>query len=147
MAINPEKVVVGGLAAGLVMNVIDFAIDGYLLADRMKGEMDKLNPALMQGMTSGTTTAGFVGINLLMGIVLVFVYAAIRPRFGAGVGTAVKAGLIMWVIGAGVWAYTSVMGLFSWGFYSIRRRLPAHQHAGQRLCRCPAVQRGVTVVA
>jgi hypothetical protein len=30
----------------------------------------------------------------------VYLYAAIRPRFGAGPGTAVHAGLIVWIIAA-----------------------------------------------
>jgi hypothetical protein len=40
----------------------------------------------------------FVLLDFIYGIVLVYLYAAIRPRFGAGPGTAVHAGLIMWVI-------------------------------------------------
>ena len=34
------------------------------------------------------------------GIVLIWIYAAIRPRFGAGVKTAILAGLAVWVIGS-----------------------------------------------
>jgi len=32
--------------------------------------------------------------------VLIWVYAAIRPRFGAGVGTAIIAGVAVWVVGS-----------------------------------------------
>ena len=34
------------------------------------------------------------------GIVAVWIYAAIRPRFGAGPRTAIYAGLAVWVVGA-----------------------------------------------
>jgi hypothetical protein len=39
-------------------------------------------------------------LGLLGGIVLIWIYAAIRPRFGAGVGTAVIAGVAVWVVGS-----------------------------------------------
>ena len=42
----------------------------------------------------------FVLLDFIYGIVLVYLYAAIRPRFGAGPGTAVHAGLIAWIIAA-----------------------------------------------
>jgi hypothetical protein len=38
-------------------------------------------------------------LGLVCGIALIWIYAAIRPRFGAGVTTAVYAGLAVWVIG------------------------------------------------
>jgi hypothetical protein len=42
----------------------------------------------------------FNALGLIGGIVLIWLYAAIRPRFGAGAGTAVIAGLAVWVIGS-----------------------------------------------
>jgi hypothetical protein len=48
------------------------------------------------------TTKQLIGYNLLglaCGIALIWIYAAIRPRFGAGVKTAVYAGLAVWFIG------------------------------------------------
>ena len=40
----------------------------------------------------------FVFLDFLYGIWLVWLYAAIRPRFGAGPRTAVIAGVAMWVL-------------------------------------------------
>jgi hypothetical protein len=37
-------------------------------------------------------------LDFLYGISLVYLYAAIRPRYGPGPKTAIWAGLIMWVI-------------------------------------------------
>jgi len=37
-------------------------------------------------------------VALLYGIALIWIYAAIRPRFGPGPKTAVIAGLTMWVV-------------------------------------------------
>jgi hypothetical protein len=42
----------------------------------------------------------FVILDFIYGIVLVYLYAAIRPRFGAGPSTAVQAGILMWLIAA-----------------------------------------------
>jgi hypothetical protein len=40
----------------------------------------------------------FVILDFIYGIALVQLYAAIRPRFGAGPGIAVKAGIFVWVL-------------------------------------------------
>ena len=64
-------------------------------------------------------------LGLACGIVLIWVYAAIRPRFGAGAKTAVLAGLAVWVVG-GLVPNLSFMwfgGLFS-------RHLTAYTTAG-----------------
>jgi hypothetical protein len=47
----------------------------------------------------GQQIAGFVIMTFILGIVLVWVYAAIRPRFGAGVKTAIIAGVVTWLLG------------------------------------------------
>ena len=44
----------------------------------------------------GSAIGGFVFFAFLLGIVTVWLYAAIRPRFGAGAKTAVIAGLFVW---------------------------------------------------
>ena len=119
MAINTGKVVTGGLAAGLVMNVCDFVSNTYLMAPAFKADMDALNPALMTNMESAGTMmmVKFVVLDFIFGLLLVWTYAAIRPRFGAGVGTAVKAGLLIWLVSGLTWYFTVVMGLFSMGFF------------------------------
>ena len=40
----------------------------------------------------------FILLDFVYGIALVQLYAAIRPRFGPGPGTAVKAGIFVWVL-------------------------------------------------
>jgi hypothetical protein len=56
----------------------------------------------------GTTEAGsdiaiYVIGTFVLGIVLVWLYAAMRPRFGAGVKTAVTAGFVGWLLVYGMW--------------------------------------------
>jgi hypothetical protein len=96
MAINYGRVLIGGLAAGFVMNVVDSVVNGFLLASRWNAESTLLNKRLL---TAGTTSmAGWITVDFLMGIFIVWLYAAVRPRYGPGAGTAIKAGLAAWFI-------------------------------------------------
>ena len=92
--INLQKVVAGGLVAGVVLNVFDFLVYGVWLKNDMNAAMAALNkPAITTNMI-----LWFVFLDFLYGIWLVWLYAAIRPRFGAGPRTAVTAGVAMWVL-------------------------------------------------
>ena len=113
MAMNTGKVVVGGLVAGLVMNVIDYVTNTYVLATQMKAEMDKLNPSLMTNMEGSNTMITWIVLDFVLGILLVWTYAAIRPRFGAGPKTAVYAGLLFWLVGGVLWASLAAAGFWS----------------------------------
>ena len=90
--INMRKVIIGGLVAGVLLNVVDMVLFGIVLKDQMAAAMAAVNrPA-----PSNAQIPWFVFLDFVCGIFLVWLYAAIRPRFGAGPGTAVKAGLIGW---------------------------------------------------
>src|SRR5262245_7813482 len=90
--INMQKVIIGGLVAGVVLNVIDTVVFGVVLKDQMAAAMAALNKPAM----TNAQIPWFVFLDFVCGVFLVWLYAAIRPRFGAGPGTAVKAGLIAW---------------------------------------------------
>jgi hypothetical protein len=110
--LNASRVVVGGLAAGLVMNIIDALTNGVLLGARWKVETDALNPGLMA--KAGTGTLGWVIVDFILGILTVWVYAAIRPRFGPGPRTAVTAALVIWLAAHVAYASYAFMGYYSW---------------------------------
>lgn len=110
--INGSRVLVGGLAAGLVMNVIDAVTNGMLLGAQWQREVVALNPDLMR-LAAATSTTGWIIVDFLLGLLLVWLYAAIRPRFGAGPLTAVLAALVVWLIAHAVYASYVFMGLFS----------------------------------
>ena len=99
------------------MNVCDYVTNTFLFADATKAQLDALNPSLMSNMTGGSTIAGFVIGDFVFGILLVLLYALIRPRFGAGGGTAIRAALFMWAVSSLTWAYTTIMGLFTLHFF------------------------------
>jgi len=92
--INLKGVIIGGLVAGVVLNIVDFILFGVVLKDQMAAMMQAMGKPPM----ATSTMIWYTFLDFLYGIFLVWLYAAVRPRFGAGAGTAVKAGLISWVI-------------------------------------------------
>src|SRR5687767_4192409 len=99
MAINTSKVLVGGLAAGVVANILGFVGFGMLLAPRMEAEAAAVAPVLAgRGMSSSALAMNVIA-QFVVGILLVWLYAAIRPRFGPGMKTAVYAALVVWLCG------------------------------------------------
>ena len=108
--INVGRVVMGGLLAGLIVNVSEFILNGVVFAKEMEDAMKALNrPAMDNSMIVWFTVFGFA-----LGIVTVWLYAAIRPRFGPGQKTAAFAALVVWVL-AYLYpsAFIGVMQLFS----------------------------------
>ena len=93
MAINTGKVVAGGLLAGLVFNVGDFLNGMLVVGEDFKANATRLglDPAAAE---SPAGIATWVIIDFLMGILVVWTYAAIRPRFGPGAKTAIIAALV-----------------------------------------------------
>ncbi len=111
--INVGRVLLGGLLAGLIMNIGEYLFNGVLMAETMKEEFRRLN---LPPEPSGRTIAFWVALTFILGIAIVYLYALIRPRLGAGVKTAICAGLIAWffvVLYVGL--SFSAMGLFSTG--------------------------------
>ena len=92
--INIGRVVLGGLLAGLVINVGEYVFNTFLFAEQNRDMLAKLGlPDVNLHMILSLVLLMFV-----LGLVIVWLYAAIRPRFGAGVKTAIYAGLAVWVL-------------------------------------------------
>src|SRR5262245_33545982 len=93
--INVGRVILGSLVAGLVINIFEFVLNTYVWADKANASLTKLGltPPGSQQIT------WFVIIGFLFGILLVFTYAAMRPRFGASAKTALIAGGTLWLAG------------------------------------------------
>ena len=94
--INMGRVILGGLVAGIVIDIFEGVLNGVVLADQWTAYMSSLGkPAAF----SVNQLIGFNLIGLLYGILTVRLYAAIRPRFGPGSRTALRAGIAIWLIG------------------------------------------------
>ena len=110
MAINTQKVLIGGFAAGFVSNT-------YILGARMKAESDAFKPGLADQMMSGSSVAGYVVMDLVLGILLVWTYAAIRPRFGPGMKTAAYPAVLFWLLAGILTSGYMHMGMMSAGLW------------------------------
>ena len=117
MAINTNKVLIGGLAAGVVMNVIDFVVYKFILGARMTAESEAFKPGMSAAMMTTSAMVSNIVMDLVLGILLVWTYAAIRPRFGPGVKTAVYAAVLFWIL-AGIFLSGYLhMGMMSTGLW------------------------------
>jgi hypothetical protein len=116
---NRQKLVVGGLAAGLVLNIIDFLSNGVIFAARMQADANAFKAGLgdQMGAMGGGEIAVYVFFDFVIGFLLVWTYAAIRPRFGPGPRTAVYAGLVFFVIGLITTYGYKQMGVMSTGLW------------------------------
>jgi len=107
--INVARMLLGGLLAGLVFNVGEFVLNHVVLKEQWAAVMAK---AGMEAFAAWQI-AGYIVLTFLFGIVLIWIYAAMRPRFGPGPKTAVIAGLTMWAVGwLLVGASFAIAGLF-----------------------------------
>lgn len=115
--INTAKVVAGGLLAGVVYNAIDFVINGMLLMNDFAANASRLGLA-PETQTAPKVAATWIAIDFILGILVVFIYAAIRPRFGPGVKTAAIAGFTLWIVGASLVLGFAMSGMFTMAIWT-----------------------------
>jgi len=107
--INWARVILGGIVAGVIIDISEGVLNGVVLmqdwADAMKA-LGKPEAGPMQ-------IAWFNVYGLVLGLTAIWLYAAIRPRYGAGPKTAVCAGLAMWFIAYALGSAAGmIMGIF-----------------------------------
>jgi hypothetical protein len=112
MGINIPRVLVGGIVAGLVIDISESILNSVVLGAEMNAAIARMNltPAGNQVMVL------FLVLGLLLGIATIWLYAAIRPRYGAGPKTALCAGAAVWFFG---YLYPSI-GMLGMGMFSTR---------------------------
>lgn len=91
--INWGRVILGGFVAGIIVNVSEGILHTVVLKTQNEEFMKSLGKAMPQGTS---TLIVWLVWGFLFGIAAVWLYAAIRTRYGAGAGTAVKAGIAAW---------------------------------------------------
>jgi hypothetical protein len=105
--INTGRVVVAGLAAGVILNIGDALSGALLMHDEMQSMVTRLN--LDPAVLTPAGAAPWIIVDFLYGILIVFAYAAIRARFGPGPKTAVVAG----------WMLFAAITVVLYGFYTM----------------------------
>jgi len=92
---NWKRVFLGGLLAGVVIIVLGFASYFIYLGEAWESTMEQL------GYPMDETAWMYISSIItcfIVGIIAVWLYAAIRPRFGAGAKTAVITGFVFWIL-------------------------------------------------
>jgi hypothetical protein len=111
--INWTRVLLGGLIAGVVGNVLQFAVWMPLVGRSLSATLQTLGYPMQESVGA---TVLMVVLGFLVGILAIWLYAAIRPRYGAGPGTAALAG-----VAAGL--FVGVFPDIAWGMFL--RLIPA----------------------
>ena len=87
---NIPKLIFGGLAAGLLINAVEYLVHRVLLIDN-----GRPHRAL------GNTWKGWKSIipsNFLVGIIGIWIYAKFLPNYGPGYKTVLRSALTIWVV-------------------------------------------------
>jgi len=92
---NIGRLIFGGLIAAIVYFIGDGVVHGALLKDHWASVLGAIHVDSEKALH---TPAIFGIYDLIKGFAAVWIYAAIRPRFGAGAGTAAIAGVITWLV-------------------------------------------------
>ncbi len=96
--INSSRLLMGGIVAAIVLFIVSGIVNGAILGSAWQAwlqAMGSLNHA-------PSATAGIViwaVVSLVFGLTGIWIYAGIRPRYGAGWKTAMLAGLLLWLTG------------------------------------------------
>ena len=103
-------VVAGGLLAGAIWQIVSFVWVTFVLAEELEAILRRFNASALppQSFLVHLTTA------LAGGVLLVWLYAAMRSRFGWGLRSALIAGFVVWLFSFVTFMATAVvMNMFS----------------------------------
>ena len=90
--INFGRVLLGGLSAGLALNIGEVVFNDMIMGTAMRDWLGRHNFS----EPGGSFIAIAVTLTFLLGIVMVLLYALMRPRLGPGPKTAIVTALIFW---------------------------------------------------
>lgn len=93
--INVGRWIAGGIVAGILVNISEVVLNVVVLRGQWESAMKALGKAQAE---SGSAMVVWMIWGLAYGLICVWLYAAIRPRFGPGAGTALKAGFAAWLL-------------------------------------------------
>jgi hypothetical protein len=78
------------------MNICDYVSNNFILATDWE-HIARIRNVDMADMSSTPALVTYVVVDLLLGLLVVWTYAAIRPRLGQGPGTAIVAGFMVFL--------------------------------------------------
>jgi len=125
--INPLRVLVGGFLAGLIIVAGEYVLNAIVLGAEFAAQREKLG---LGAPTPGELAVGAT-ITIVYGVVLIWIYAAIRPRFGPGPNCLKR---LLRPLREHGYTTTSSHHRSDCRVFAARRRSP---ESGYNLCHCP----------
>jgi len=98
MRINIGRVILGGIVSAIVLFIASGIINGAVLGSAWQ-EWLRAMGSLNHAPAEPVGLAIWAVVSLVFGFTGIWIYAGIRPRFGAGPKTALLAGLLLWLAG------------------------------------------------
>ena len=95
--IQVQRLLLGGFAAGLVLFFITGVVNGALLSAELQAWSQGLG-SLLHPPAAPVPMLLWTLMSFIYGFSGVWLYAGIRPRFGAGPKTALASGLLLWTV-------------------------------------------------
>ena len=92
--INLSRVIAGGLLAGVIINIGELILNNVIAGQSWQAALQALN----RPPTGNESMIYFILLGFGLGLMLIWMYAAIRARFGPGPTTAICAGLVAWAL-------------------------------------------------
>ena len=92
-SINSGRVVLGGLLAAVIV-FVSTAARVLVVREQIVGFIENHG---LQGIGQTEGIAFLAVYSAALGILIVWLYAALRPRFGAGSTTAILSGMFYWI--------------------------------------------------
>ena len=108
--LNWPRIILGGVVAGIICFVGDGVVHGVLLHERWASIMASMGRKVTEESSHMVYYAAY---DLAKALVGVWLYAAIRPRYGAGPRTAVIAAVATWALVIPI----ALLGLIPSGFF------------------------------
>lgn len=92
--INLPRVIACGLLAGVVINIGEMILGILILGQQWEEALKALGRPPM----GNESIVYFILLGFGLGLMMIWIYAAIRARFGPGPATAICAGLVTWAL-------------------------------------------------
>ncbi len=109
--INVGGVIRGGFVAGLIINVSETILNIPVIGAQTTAALQRFNlPDI-----GGAAIVLFVVMGFAIGWLMVWLYAAVRPRLGPGPKTALCVGLLVWTL----YSLFPTVGIVVLGFFPI----------------------------
>ncbi|MFA6469317.1 MAG: hypothetical protein WCW35_10505 [Bacteroidota bacterium] len=95
--INIPRVLLGGIAAGVIVFISNGIVNGAILSSDFQNWAAGMG-SLLHPPEQSISMSLWALMCLIHGIAGVWLYAGMRPRFGAGAKTALLAGFFLWTV-------------------------------------------------